>query len=112
LVKKKTPAAAGKAPSSRGPASSNRGAYALAASFVSSPTVKSARIISKRPWAFGAEFGSKRFKQFPSWSGKPSATNLPGYVGWRAVRDNTPKIRDEYGDSLMDAFKSSYPIRG
>lgn len=104
LVKSKTPRTAKKAPPSRGPRSSNRAAANLAGSFRSSPTVSAARIVSTLPYAFGAEFGSKQFRQFPSWVGQN-----PGRVGWAAVEENETEIRDEYGDALMEAFRGAFP---
>lgn len=111
LVKDKAKQAARSAPTSRGPRSTRRGAMRLAESFRSSPTVKAARIVSSLPWAFGAEFGSHRFRRFPAFSGAGRVSQLPGYVGWAAVRNNETEIREEYAESLMEAFKGAYPIR-
>jgi hypothetical protein len=105
FVKKETSGTAASSPGARGPSGSNRAAAKLAASFKSSPVVGGARIVSNLPYAFGAEFGANRFRQFPSWVGKGS----PGRVGWAAVIDNEKEIGELYLDSLMDAFKKAYP---
>ena len=74
--------------------------------------MKAARIYSTLPWAFGAEFGSLRYRRFPFFSGTGQGSSLPGYVGWAAVRNNEQDIGELYAESLMKAFKDAYPIRG
>ena len=92
--------------SSRGPSSSSRGAQRLAQSFVEIKSVQFAGIRSPLPDAFGQEFGAKRFKRFPAYTGFDA-----GQVGGKAVSDNAPQIGDLYLDALMDAFKQAYPDR-
>lgn len=110
IVVEEAPKAAKKRPPSRGPQKSRRGAMRLAESFdrgttVAGQTLNSARIKSRLPDAFGQEFGSHRFRRFAAWVGK----GQPGRVGYEARDQNVDKIREEYGDHLMDSFRKAYP---
>ena len=106
IIIKAAPKAAARRGPSRGPSGSNRAAQRLARSFRNKPSVKGALVVSPLPDAFGQEFGAKRKRQFPAYSGFDS-----GQVGWRAVRENQDRIADEYLDSVMAAFKEAYPLR-
>lgn len=107
------PKAAQAAPPNRGPKHSVKGAMRLARSFDKGTTVAGQRLTgaivrSKLPDAFGQEFGSWDYRQFPGWVGK----GQPGRVGYKARDDNVDKIKDTYGEALMNSFKKAYPIRG
>jgi len=49
---------------------------------------------------FGAEFGSDRYKQFPSWAGQR------GHVFWPTVRANRAKIADDYLSAIERVWNS------
>ena len=53
------------------------------------------------PFALGAEFGSKRFRQFEPWRG---AGATAGYFMWPAIREEIPKLIAAYGDAIEKAF--------
>lgn len=110
IIVDESPKAASKRSTSRGPRRSRRGAARLAESFdrgttVAGQTLKSARVKSLLPDAFGQEFGSHRFRRFQSWVGM----GQPGDVGYKARDENVDKIRESYGDHLLDSFKKAYP---
>jgi len=103
-------------------AAKSPGQKRLAASFkkgttVGGQTLASARVRDSLPFsknfkksdAFGWEFGSHQYKRFGQpWVGH----RQPGRVGYKARDDNTAKIRDSYGDAVMNAFAKAYPQRG
>jgi len=69
------------------------------------------------PRIFGAEFGSIEFKQFYGWRGNQwtqgsGPDSQVGYALHPALRENVPRIREEYGDRLMDAMAAAFPKRG
>lgn len=53
---------------------------------------------SKYPWAAGAEFGAKQFKQFRSF-------NPSGYIVQPAIEDNLGRIAVAWLDAVSDAIR-------
>lgn len=69
---------------------------------------------ANRPYAFGAEFGSKKFKQFKPWRGNQHVDAFaagPGYFLFPAIRENESEIVDmwkELADDLLATIKDRY----
>ena len=61
---------------------------------------------TKAPFALGAEFGAMRYKQFREWRGSGATA---GYWLYPAIRDETPRIIDVYGDELMRITAKAFP---
>ncbi|HMV73206.1 MAG TPA: hypothetical protein PKB00_01415 [Microthrixaceae bacterium] len=64
------------------------------------------------PWLLGAEFGSLRYHQFPSWTGNrwtapPDET--PGYFLHPTIRDTAEEGAEFYADELDKALASAFP---
>lgn len=61
------------------------------------------RISSAPPFAAGAFFGAKQYKQFPEWVGNTWEVGGSGgpYALNPAIRDNKEKIADMYADEFM-----------
>lgn len=58
------------------------------------------------PFALGSEFGSVRFKQFPSYRGSGGDAGYSLYPSVRASREEIVAI---YGDSVIDALRRAFP---
>ena len=61
----------------------------------------------KVPYAAGAEFGSKRYKQFRPWRGnqwQPVGSDGVGYFVHPAIRDYLPTAEATYADLIADAI--------
>ena len=57
-------------------------------------------------WALGAEFGSKRYRQFQPFRGN-QWEGLPGYVVQPTIRENKPRIEAEYLDTVYDTVRKA-----
>jgi hypothetical protein len=57
-------------------------------------------------FAFGAEFGSSRFKQFPAWRGNGTDA---GYFLYPTIRDEIPEIVETYGDAIERITAKAFP---
>ena len=57
-------------------------------------------------FAFGAEFGSTRFKQFPGCRGAGSDA---GYFLYPTIRDEIPDIVETYGDAIERITRKAFP---
>jgi hypothetical protein len=60
----------------------------------------------RTPFAAGAEFGSKRFRQFQAWRGNGQQA---GYFLYPAIRENTPRIVEVYGDEIDRVTRKAFP---
>lgn len=79
-----------------------------------SKTAKNAmvRLGGKRaPFALGAEFGAKRFKQFSEWRGNQwkSFDSGVGYFLHPAVRESWPEARATYLQTIDEVMKTAFP---
>lgn len=66
---------------------------------------------SRAPWAFGAEFGAKKYKQFAPWRGNQWAgfdTGV-GYFLHPAIRESWPMAREAYLARVDAAMKAAFP---
>lgn len=66
---------------------------------------------SRAPWAFGAEFGAKKYKQFSPWRGNQWAgfdTGV-GYFLHPAIRESWPLAREAYLARVDAAMKAAFP---
>lgn len=67
-----------------------------------------------RPYAFGAEFGSKQFKQFGAWRGNPKVNAFdggPGYFLFPTIRDNKSEIEQKWKqavEEMLQQIKTTY----
>lgn len=68
---------------------------------------------NKFGFELGAEFGSKRYKQFPPWRGNQwSETWVPEGVGYflhPAIRDDAARIIGEYNRRLDEVWRIAFP---
>lgn len=63
-------------------------------------------------WMLGAEFGAKKYKQFPPWRGnqwQPDANNGVGYFLHPAIRDTRERFEEMYLEELDTVAKSAFP---
>lgn len=62
-------------------------------------------------WALGAEFGARRYRQFPSWRG--NQWNYwgggPGYFLHPAIREVGEDVLDEYWESIRGLASTAFP---
>lgn len=58
------------------------------------------------PFALGSEFGSVRYKQFPTFKGSGPAA---GYSLYETIRDRRQQIIEEYADMLEDLTAEAFP---
>lgn len=95
-----------------------QGSYGRAARAIQSRAFPDAAKVRLRsgtdPRVFGSEFGSIAYRQFRPWKGNQWTAGAGpksgvGYALMPTLRDNVPKIRDEYGDRLMDAMAVAFP---
>ena len=64
------------------------------------------------PFALGAEFGAKQYKQFPEWRGNqwnPAAGGV-GYFLHPAIRDHLADIEKAYLDAIDELSKAAFPL--
>lgn len=67
-----------------------------------------------RPYAFGAEFGSKQYKQFHPWRGNPKVDAFeggPGYFLFPSIREHKSDIEKKWVeavDELLKTLKAEY----
>lgn len=67
-----------------------------------------------RPYAFGAEFGSKRYKQFDAWRGNPKVNAFdggPGYFLYPTIRDHKSEIEQKWKEAveqMLAGVKDTY----
>ncbi|MBB5804655.1 type III secretion system FlhB-like substrate exporter [Saccharothrix ecbatanensis] len=67
-----------------------------------------------RPYAFGAEFGSKKYKQFKPWRGNNSSDAFeggPGYFLFPTIRANKSEIEQKWLEAvnkLLETIQSQY----
>lgn len=62
--------------------------------------------------AFGAEFGSKKFGQFPAWRGNqwaPDEDNGVGYMIHPAFRENKEEFLDLYAKAIEQMASRAFP---
>lgn len=57
---------------------------------------------NKYPYAFGAEFGSIRFKQFPAFKGSGADA---GYFVWPSIRAERDEIVQMYDEKLTELWE-------
>jgi hypothetical protein len=64
----------------------------------------------KAPYAFGAEFGSLRYKQFPAWRGRVEGLTQgnAGYFLFPTVRDDQEKISALYLSKLSELADKAF----
>ncbi|SRR6266508_2857846 len=65
----------------------------------------------RNAFAFGAEFGSKRYHQFPAWRGNqwlPDAGGV-GYMLHPAVRETRDEIIDIYAELITQLARRAFP---
>lgn len=85
-----------------------------AASLRAANTLTMASIIgggARVPFFMGAEFGSKRFKQFHSWRGNASGNVFDGGAGYflhPAIRENEDFVMQEYRTKILDAASAAF----
>ena len=60
----------------------------------------------KYPYAMGAEFGSIRYRQFPSWRGSSASA---GYFLYPTIRENSAKIIESYGEAIDRIAAKAFP---
>ncbi len=63
---------------------------------------------SVHPYAYGVEFGSKRFRQFRPWRGNRftvAAGSATGYVVQDAIRDNLARFEERWEGEVVDAIR-------
>ncbi|MGV9360641.1 hypothetical protein [Amycolatopsis sp. NPDC003731] len=68
---------------------------------------------TSRPYAFGAEFGSKRYKQFHEWRGNPLVNAFdggPGYFLYPSIRSHRARIEEKWMDSVEALLKIFKPV--
>ena len=65
----------------------------------------------RTPYAFGAEFGAKQYRQFRSWRGNQFQgwDGGPGYFLHPAIREEGPKILDKYMDEIGKLCERAFP---
>jgi hypothetical protein len=64
------------------------------------------------PMAIGAEFGARRYRQFPAWRGNQYADPLGTDVGYMlhpAIRANRDRIINTYGDGIEKLMSTAFP---
>ena len=60
----------------------------------------------KYPWLAGAEFGSRRYKQFFPWVGNQyTGGDFPGYFVGPAIKATIGKVEDDMLDDLVDLLE-------
>lgn len=69
------------------------------------------RASGRTPFAFGAEFGAKQYRQFASWRGNQWGgwNGGPGYFLHPAIRDTAPAVMDNYWRSIRDITDAAFP---
>ncbi|WP_410657835.1 hypothetical protein [Amycolatopsis sp. lyj-112] len=68
---------------------------------------------TSRPYAFGAEFGSKKYKQFDPWRGNPKVNAFdggPGYFLYPSIRDHRARIEEKWTDAVEALLKIFKPV--
>lgn len=57
-------------------------------------------------WAFGAEFGAKRYRRFQPWTGNQHVVlrDGPGYALYPAIRAAVPEIEQQILDMIEDIW--------
>jgi hypothetical protein len=66
---------------------------------------------SRYPYAYGAEFGSLRYKQFHKWRGnqwQPWGDDGTGYFLHPTIRDMREQIMQEYGDAVEKIMHAAF----
>lgn len=80
------------------------------ASRASSTSASIALGASGRHWLIGQEFGSNRYKQFAPWTGPaPEGGGSAGRFLYPTIREETPKLVEEYGDALQNVARDAFP---
>lgn len=64
---------------------------------------------AKYPYAFGAEFGSYAYKQFPIWTGNRFTGGGTGYFLHPAVREARDEIEKTMGDVIERLMGEAFP---
>lgn len=94
------------------------GSYGRASRAIQSRAFPDAAKIRMRaksdPRIFGSEFGSHAYRQFRPWKGNQWTAGAGpksgvGYAVFPTFREEVPRIRDEYGDRLLDAVRVAFP---
>jgi hypothetical protein len=89
-----------------------KAAPALSASGTSSAVAVFLRKTS-RPYAFGAEFGSKKYQQFHEWRGNPLVNAFdggPGYFLYPSIRSHRARIEEKWTDAVDALLKIFKPV--
>jgi len=93
-----------------------RGSYGRASRAITSrawPDKAKVRLEPKKdPRVLGAEYGAIQYPQFRAWTGNQWIGGPPEGVGYAllpTLRDDVPKIRETYGDRIMDALAAAFP---
>lgn len=63
---------------------------------------------TSRPYAFGAEFGSKRYKQFDAWRGNNRDNAFdggPGYFLFPSIRDHKSEIEQKWKEATEEMLQ-------
>jgi hypothetical protein len=66
---------------------------------------------SKYPWAGGAEWGAKQFKQFKPWTGNQWTEQFPGYIVQPTIGESLPGVQAAYAQSTLELFNRLIPSR-
>ena len=63
---------------------------------------------AKVPFAFGAEFGAKKWPQFPRWRGNQFTNALEGigYFMHPAIRESMPEVVEQYYEAVEEAGRA------
>lgn len=104
------------AQSARTMASSQGGAAAKTAPSIRALKTSAASKVSlggsRYPYAYGAEFGSLRYKQFKSWRGNQWSAwgnSGVGYFLHPTIRAQREQIMKTYGDSIEQIMLAAFP---
>lgn len=95
-------------------AAEGRQAVKAAASLRAANTVGAAQVkggSARLPWFKGAEFGSKRYKQFKPWRGNQSVNAFEGGAGYflyPSIRASKNEILSKFRDSALDAIRPAF----
>jgi hypothetical protein len=64
----------------------------------------------KNAASFGAEFGSKQYKQFPAWRGNQwEDTGNVGYMVHPAIREKLDEVMTIYANEVTRIMRDAYP---
>lgn len=85
----------------------------VASSIKASAAARHAKVVGSGPAFFGAEFGAKRYSQFPPWRGNQWAHTQPaegvGYMVQPAARDKAAEVLTTYGAAIRRIAAAAFP---